>query len=931
MCTGKHKETMVTTGRWVSMVVASDTKLQSKWSAMMSKTTFVEGRGGEWPQGLVCSGNAVQDMLGRLRHTPEWVIVDGGALHGATVQIMKTRHLKKWGVRGTVSVWGTKVERDEILQKHEDLHSMANILERTMQRALARAYSAVGGARFKTGVADEDFREDRVLMAMAADPTEEWGELRSAEDWCFQLKPEWPAEPSCGHGGDRIDPSDGRSTGVEVPNPVLTPQEVLHQAKDRELWVQDGQSWEGAFLPSGWKKVKQFLNENKQANETVAGKVLNGKPGVFGDVRDLCVEQVDLRPGARGSLWDWTSGVCRETVPTSIADEVGYNISNVLEAARLIDFQDERSLQMLTEMGSTHGTEGFPLHCYAARNHQGAAARTTEMTDMVQGKEKANHLVVWPSGSVYMDIPWRLPFGIVPVNGNVQYPGEVYEKVRGVWDGSSPHDGSSPNDACELYPEENPPWVTIHHVVQGMCVLLSIGVPVQFWKLDCKAAYCQLIHQVTQRWRQFAYWRWYDENEVLQGGYFNDCRMMWGMRISGGCFYRTISTITVRWVTYLLIHRWMPKIRCPITKKWVEARLETMSQEQSMPACVQAFLDDFWISIASGHEQDMEDAYKLVMWGFEFLGWTLSMSKFEQEGKRKPDGIILGHAIDLVSMTRAVTEDKKLRVRKVGWPMLDATTWSRIATQKLVGLLQSIKDDVVRRWRLGPMYAVVYAPGDADKVYPSTRARECLRKALCSLNEQRSLFHRPTRWQMPAQEMVELVPNGDACTTIGYGGVMIVKEVMQYFVGRWTDEEVVLATSSCPHISVLEAWTTVMMAFTWGHLFQGRKVVLRSDSKTTCAALNKLSGKSVAMSRVCDLWEDIQFMFGFEGLVVFLEGKKNRWADIASRVNLPEMKAAFEEGFMETGMAPMECVEIPVVWSRGDLCCGVQDVIFSIL
>ena len=363
---------------------------------------------------------------------------------------------------------------------------------------------------------------------------------------------------------------------------------------------------------------------------------------------------------------------------------------------------------------------------------------------MVMGKIKAGHLVEYHTGSAFCSVPARIPFGVVPLNGNVQYPGQVYEKVRGVWDGSSPHDGSSPNAHCTLYPEENPPWISIHGVVQSFCVLLSIGVAVEFWKLDCKAAFCQLLHQVTQRWRQYAYWVWRDDDEVVHGGYFNDNRMMWGMRSSGGCFFRTISTITVRWIAHLLVSKWAPTIRCSTTKKWWRDRLETMDADQSVPAFIHAFLDDFWIVIASGDDRDMEDAYKLVMWGFHFLGWALSMSKFELEGKRKAHGIILGHEIDLVSQTRGVTEDKKARVRQHGIPMLKAVSWSRKLTQKLVGLLQAIKDDVIRRWRLAPMYAVVYGGGMGDRVFPSSRARECLRKVIATLDERRSLFHRPT-------------------------------------------------------------------------------------------------------------------------------------------------------------------------------------------
>ena len=101
-----------------------------------------------------------------------------------------------------------------------------------------------------------------------------------------------------------------------------------------------------------------------------------------------------------------------------------------------------------------------------------------------------------------------------------------------------------------------------------------------------------------------------------------------------------------------------------------------MSAEQSMPATVQAFLDDFWIMVASGADEDMQSAYSLVMWSFEFLGWALSMSKFEMEGKLKCDGVILGHDVDAQTATRGVTEDKKTRVRQSAAILLQSVAWN---------------------------------------------------------------------------------------------------------------------------------------------------------------------------------------------------------------------------------------------------------------
>jgi hypothetical protein len=425
---------------------------------------------------------------------------------------------------------------------------------------------------------------------------------------------------------------------------------------DLQQWEKEGQTWKGAFLSTGWNNLQKFLNANVQANDAVAKAAAYDRSVRFTDVPDLKILQAELRPGARGKLWEWHDGVCVETVARPVQDDAGYHWKNVEKAARLIGFRDGHGLQMTCVYGSSHGTSGFSLTSYAARNHQGAAAKPAEITAMVKGKVEAKHLTDFGNQLVFSSHPLCLPFGVLPVNWNVQYPGEPYEKTRGVWYGSSPHDGSSPNAHCELPAEENPPWVTMWNVVQGFCVLLSIGVQLKFWKFDLKAAYCQMLHQVTQRWRQNAFWRWLDDDGHLQGGYFRDERNMWGMRAAGGAFYRTITTITVKYVAHQLVALWKPQ--CPLVIAWMAKRRQTMSAVQSLAICVQAFLDDFWFIVASGCPDDFKAAYKIIMDAFEFLGWTLYMSKFEEEGSPAAEGIFLGHHFELPNVKRAAASRK---------------------------------------------------------------------------------------------------------------------------------------------------------------------------------------------------------------------------------------------------------------------------------
>ena len=116
------------------------------------------------------------------------VIVDGGELHKTSVRIMKTRHLKMWGIRGSLSIWGVHVERDHIPRKHTTITKMVERFRAAVQTRLRKAYTAVGGARFKPGTTEEDFTFEHAAEAMAANPCEEWGETMDKDEWSLQRK-----------------------------------------------------------------------------------------------------------------------------------------------------------------------------------------------------------------------------------------------------------------------------------------------------------------------------------------------------------------------------------------------------------------------------------------------------------------------------------------------------------------------------------------------------------------------------------------------------------------------------------------------------------------------------------------------------------------------------------------------------------------------
>ena len=142
---------------------------------------------------------------------------------------------------------------------------------------------------------------------------------------------------------------------------------------------------------------------------------------------------------------------------------------------------------MLTEYGFTHGTEAFPLSTYGARNHQGASSQIPSLNAMFLEKEGDGHFWSDEDGC-WSDHPRVLPTGIVPCNGSLgrekepemrkKLGGLPYEvDMRGTWDGSGLHDGSSINDHRALYPHLNPPFVTMGNIVRCLCVVLSTQPP----------------------------------------------------------------------------------------------------------------------------------------------------------------------------------------------------------------------------------------------------------------------------------------------------------------------------------------------------------------------------------------------------------------------------------------------------------------------
>jgi hypothetical protein len=198
---------------------------------------------------------------------------------------------------------------------------------------------------------------------------------------------------------------------------------------------------------------------------------------------------------------------------------------------------------------------------------------------------------------------------------------------------------------------------------------------------------------------------------------------------------------------------------------------------------------------------------------------------------------------------------------------------------------------VCRRWNLTPLHQMMRRrKSSSDEwVFPTRRAREALVKLLATLNERRSLARRRTHWIIPAAPTLLSIVNTDASSLQGLGGAVLRDGVLEHFGEKWREdvrEGQMINGERKPLIDIacLEALTVVIAAATWGNKWSGRKIVVRSDSSPTCFSFNKLASRDPTMVRITELWEDIQFYFHFEGLLVHCKGVSNELADRANRL-----------------------------------------------
>lgn len=148
---------------------------------------------------------------------------------------------------------------------------------------------------------------------------------------------------------------------------------------------------------------------------------------------------------------------------------------------------------------------------------------------------------------------------------------------------------------------------------------------------------------------------------------------------------------------------------------------------------------------------------------------------------------------------------------------------------------------------------------------------------------------------------------------------------MNYFAGEWSDQ----IKNARVNIAVLEAWAVTMAAATWGPKLHGRKVIFRSDSSPTCYCLNKLWSGIEDMELVVNLWEDLQFTYHFEGLLVFCSGKTNTLADIASRIEKKKVEQALSNEIKRQGLGNLTLTRDVIPWNERNINIDIEDALIA--
>ena len=93
-------------------------------------------------------------------------------------------------------------------------------------------------------------------------------------------------------------------------------------------------------------------------------------------------------------------------------------------------------------------------------------------------------------------------------------------------------------------------------------------------------------------------------------------------------------------------------------------------------------------------------------------------------------------------------------------------------------------------------------------------------------------------------------------------------------------------------------------------------MILRTDSSAACFSLNTLKAKDKSLLFICHRWEDLQYHFGFEGLVLHCSAQYNKLADACSRRDRDDIAGAVLQLAADKGVT-VGATREEVEWAGG--------------
>jgi hypothetical protein len=853
-----------------------------------------------------------------------------------------------WGIAPGLTIFVQRLTKEADCQQFSSPETAANKFGIFYNARLSRAYQTAGSGKFKPGTTDHDFRPEMLLNSLLATPREISGSTMQLHELItaqfIEMKKEPPTEP--------VPPENFHTAfgGIETP----LPQNGRHEAKaaDKANWAQSGYKWIDGFMPASQSKVLRFLAQQELAGNQVAkaaqGVSLFQKPGFIpkvpriSKIEELVLTESDYRLCCRNTIHTWDFyGNIEEIGNThhSIEHLLKCKPNNFRTVITILQLQDRSIMQDFLCSGMSQRTTAFPLNTLCSANLKSssihAAPLNKQWKDSVTKGELSGadpHAI----GDAIYDLakhPPSIPFLIVPMGAAVQhFKEEQYYlhkngdpckiNCRGVFDGSSPHPqdgeaGISPNDHVNIPDYLVLPWTSRKKFSWNLAVLSGCSRQVSIFHLDYEGAYRQCSARVSERWRQTVFWKCFI-NGQLRGGYGEDLKMQWGGTAAANNFHRAVTNTTVKWILYVLRVYWQPHITDEATLQWISnRRLAGFKDTQALPATVDGFLDDFIIALC-GNEEDKELGRIWVLAAIDYLGMTLSKAKFVEDGMLNNRCNFLGDNYDLVNWTRGIPQHKQDRLMDTLPDMLHQKRWRRKTLESLLGLLESVKGNVPRKWNLLPLYRILHSKDSEypineppEYVNPSDKGKLIIERIMNTVHERRSLFWQPSQWPNPSNILLEWVAENDACIIKGFGGTIRIGNTLFYMAEEW---EHVPGYSDIDIFS-LECFTILLMVLTLGDSLANRKIIFRSDSSNTCSTLNKLFSKNPVMMRLADIWDDMLFNINFEGLLCWIPGKENVFSDHASRLTESVFVEKFRILLDDAGLNNVALQKMETVWS----------------